>query len=385
MGYCTTPTPTSKEQGEMRSASSAFQSLRGSSSLSRQASSGAKHLLEKSRPSSPPLLMLEGDEYDISDEGIARTFYRIDCRHSPTSKSYPTALSVEEVYDIPSARKRFVLRGDSKAAPIPPKVGTETTVNIGTPHQIVDFQEIAEGLSKGAGTGSLTWESSLAMAMFFSSRPHLLRGNVVELGSGTGAGGILMSSLASPTLNRARDVQSVTLTDYNSQVLEQCRENIARATALPSFMNVSRLDWYDFLHSTKDSMDFLHKYDTVVVCDCAYLYADVEALYKATMCLLRKDMDSRIHIFGPYNRGAIEKLLEMLKQEDNQTSVSTEFIDMERYRLHSPRGWDDGSLAQTECSVASKSGASFVHITCSLCFEDPDETVTAQTDMSEID
>jgi predicted nicotinamide N-methyase len=379
----------------MRSAFTVLQPLRGSapkglarcSSSARVISTAGEADTIQTTPSSPPPLLLEGDEYILSDEGIARTFYCMEYPHSSQSTSSHKALSVEEVYDLPAARKRFVLRGpndDSKKSSKKPRIDREATVNLGIPYQIVDFQEIGQGISRGAGTGSYTWESSLAMSMFFSARPQLLRGKIVELGSGTGAGGILMSSLATPSLNRATDIESVTLTDYNTQVLEQCRENIAKATATSSFMKVSRLDWYDFLHKSNESHDLFHKYDTVVICDCAYQYPDIEALHQAMITLLRKDKDSRIHIFGPYNRGAILELIGLLRQDDSQVNVSTELIDMKRFRLEPPARWDDSSLGKTECPFAAKYVAKFLHITCSFRLVDT-KIQTTNGSMSEID
>lgn len=342
--------------------------------------------VSKTLSSSPPPLLLEGDGYFFSDEGIARTFYRLKRPDFRQSASTCTALSVEEVYDLRAARKTFILRAElEKHSSKPQIIGRGTTINIGPPCSIIDFQEIGQGIAKGAGTGAFTWESSLAMFMFFSSSPHLLRGKVVELGSGTGAGGILMSSLAAPSLNLAQDVESVTLTDYNTQVLEQCRENIAKATAVSSFMKALHLDWYDFLHPAKDSNDLLHKFDTVVACDCAYLYPDIQALYQAMLSVLKKDEDSRIHLFGPYNRGAIAKLMELLHLEVSQAIVSTDMVDMERFRLKPPTGMGDLSIGKTECCVASKSGAKFLHSTISLRPVGCTEIQRADAGISKID
>ena len=56
---------------------------------------------------------------------------------------------------------------------------------------ILHFQEIDEGVLGSAGTGVTTWEISIAMALFFSFNPTLMAGNMLELGSGIGLGGIL--------------------------------------------------------------------------------------------------------------------------------------------------------------------------------------------------
>ena len=110
----------------------------------------------------PPqqLLLLEGDEYSISKEGIARTFFSL----SHNSHQPNTSLSVEELYDLHTARKKFILRGINER----PRNKNDGKVHIGYPlMQISDFQEINNGISKGAGTGAWTWESTFAMVSFF--------------------------------------------------------------------------------------------------------------------------------------------------------------------------------------------------------------------------
>lgn len=346
------------------------------------ASCGKKVLLTPPPPPSAAPLLLEGDEYITSNEGIARTFYQV-VENPLQSASVHPSLSVEEFFDIQSARKKFVLRetnSQQKASrQMQSREEREGIVNLGEPIQFFDFQEINEGISSGAGTGSCTWESSLAMSMFFSSRPEMLNGNVIELGSGTGAGGILISSLTKP--------RSVTLTDCNSKILEQCKENIAK-TGKKSLrnLNVSKLDWYDFVHHTKESQNYLHKYDTVIACDCAYLYPDIVALSTAMIGLLRKSSQSRIHIFSPYNRGAVLDLLSLLRKDKQTLNVETEWIDMKRFRLEPPSQWSTSifSAPSAECPFAATSDARFVHITCSFK-QKKHKNETPVISMSEID
>eukprot|EP00957_Ditylum_brightwellii_P149165 11359610-Ditylum_brightwellii.AAC.1 len=88
----------------------------------------------------------------------------------------------------------------------------------------MQYQEIQGGVVGSAGTGSMTWESSIAMALFFSENPDLLRGHVIELGSGVGLGGILTQvacqfaakkNATSSHNGKRSPLSSITLTDYN--------------------------------------------------------------------------------------------------------------------------------------------------------------------------
>jgi 16S rRNA G966 N2-methylase RsmD len=320
-------------------------------------------------------MLLEGDQYVCSNEGIARTFYQVE----NTSQLASSSLSVEEIFDIQAARKKFVLR-ESSGEMQSRRKKRKPTVHMGDPIQILDFQEINQGVSNGAGTGAITWESSLAMTLLFSARPELLKGDIIELGSGTGAGGILMSSLT-----KSSEVQSVTLTDCNAQVLEQCKENIKSCKAIPN-LKVVELDWYDVVRNTQKSRQHLHQYDTIIACDCAYLYPDVEALSQTMVRLLRKGSESRIHIFGPYNRGAIQELLRFLKREEYSLKVESEWIDINRFRMEPPPHWSTSifSTSDNECSFTTKSNARFLHITCSFA-QTKTEIQTSTLPMNDID
>jgi predicted nicotinamide N-methyase len=270
---------------------------------------------------------------------------------------------------------------------------TEGIVSLGDPIQSLDFQEIDEGVFGDAGTGATTWESSIAMSMFFSSNPELLYGDVVELGSGVGLGGIL--SALGPSLHHATELKSMTLTDYNVEVLEQCKQNVAEAYEGPLPLHVSRLDWYDFLRATEASKDHVQKYDTVIACDCAYLYPDIKALAQTMKSLLRISEKSKIHIFGPHNRVGMHELLKQLREE-HSLDLIVDGIDMRRYRLKPPTGWNhmkyssqSGSLSNSafmerECPFAAKYDAKFIHITCSIRNKHAEES-SKNASMSEID
>jgi hypothetical protein len=183
----------------------------------------------------------------------------------------------------------------------------------------------------------------------------------------------------------------MTLTDYNPQVLEQCRHNVADACGGSVPIDVAKLDWYDFQRGTESSKNHLHKYDTVIACDCAYLYPDIQALATTMKSLLRPDRKSRIHIFGPHNRGGMHELLGLLREEHSMNLI-VDGINMQRYRLKPPTSLNHRSyslqsnfvsssdIIENECPFAAKYDAKFLHLTCSLA-EEPSKAIP----ISEID
>jgi len=217
-----------------------------------------------------PILLLEGDNYRFSENGIARSLYQLvyastTSRDNNVSSSYSglttSSVAIEEIYDLGRARKAFVVREKVNERNKNDARNINTTqqqvihLDSSSKQMSVLLKEIADesidptGAEKGAGTGSRTWDSSIAMSMYFSSHPDLMVGNVIELGSGVGLGGILsflFRSLSPLTV----PFHSMTLTDYKHQVLNYCKENVTKfceSSPASSSIHVAKLDWYDFL------------------------------------------------------------------------------------------------------------------------------------------
>jgi len=337
-----------------------------------------------------PLLLLTGDPYHITCDGTARTLYRFkSCANVP--------LAVEECYRLKDAKKSFLLRQETNQWDHHDHDNTMTrknrcysssyrhqddggTLSLGTSLRRVHLQELDYGLHGNAGTGGTTWESSILMSMYFAAFPQYLLGDVVELGSGVGLGGMLCTmtpSLLGPrsgdhTISQTTEspMKSFTFTDYNPTVLEQCRENLKEldpSSSLTSYVYVSKLDWYDFLSANLERRLFdCQQYDTIIACDCAYRQEDILALAATIQSLLRNPQ-SQAHIFGPYNRTGMEELLTLLRNRLGM-SVTTERLEMERIRL-SPVYGDIDSIwngAVEDCPYISRFSSSFLHIMCSL-------------------
>ena len=347
-----------------------------------------------------PILLLEGDNYRFSANGIARSLYQLvserskKCGTDVASSclgSTTNLLAIEEIYDIGRARKGFVIRETTKRI-----TGVNASTNRERHVQFDDashpisllLQEIShEGEQNGAGTGSRTWESSIAMSAYFASHPELMFGNVIEIGSGVGLGGILSFLFRSLSSSTA-PFHSMTLSDFKLQVLDHCNDNVRSfLKSYPSFSSISvaELDWYDILKRRKGSSEHAEKYDTVIACDCAYDYTDIGALVGTLKGLLRKKKTSKAHIFGPTSRGGLHTLLSELRKEQCFI-VHVECIEMTRYRLDPPRtndslrSLDDFQKILLSSSLSlfdendnpefhSKFDSEFLHVTCSLCLD----------------
>ena len=336
-----------------------------------------------------PQLLLEGDEFHVSHDGIARSFYSLAAGSSSSTGGSP-ALALEEIYDLQRAKKTFVVRAQEPFdTPISGDDGDEgsRTVEVlskqaeglaplGRPIASIDIQEIEHGVFDSAGTGSTTWEASIAMALYFNSHPDQLLGDAVEVGCGIGLGGIL-NTVGSSMFERedsSSEFKSVTLTDGNPEVLQQCKQNIQSVlSSLPTAMNsfppiqVSELDWDDFVNPRTDGTSNHKTYHTVIACDCAYLHTEIEALSRTVKGLLREGVSAKIHVFGPYNRSALHAVIEYL-QEELDLDVCVEWIEMNRYRLKPGSRERKHDLGQSsasieECAYASKSIVKFLHVT----------------------
>ena len=292
-----------------------------------------------------PVLLLEGDNFEVSHDGVARTFYHLINHHHPNNNNNNNnnndnnalqQLGIEEYYDLKEAHKTFVLREGVGCASVDNDddtcsssrrnkhdesdvVDVDTDADrvlllgrqaqglapMGRALSHVEIQEIDEGVFGSAGTGATTWESSLVMGLFFADRPHLLRGSLLELGCGVGVGSIL-SHLGPLVKHYNLPLHSVTLTDGNDQCLEQCRQNIRQAwQTLSSFFSghqhppdiqVQKLDWNEDLHTS-----MLQQFDTIIACDVCYLYPHVIPLASTIRRLLSKN--GTCHLFGPCKCG----------------------------------------------------------------------------------
>lgn len=337
--------------------------------------SSALFSTQKTNGSSPPIVMpllLEGDGFEMSHEGIARTLYELRSSSHPTVHA-ASPVAIEEVYDLPKAHKTYIVRQqvrpsnnnnnrDASHHQQQQLLGSRAqgVASLGPELAKVRIQEIDRGVFNAAGTGGMTWESSIAMGLYFAANPVLLQGDVIELGSGVGLGGMLAQVGSELSTQRGvASLHSITLTDGNDEVLQQCRQNVQLA-GTDHKVHVTKLDWNDFVRCRPKHQ--CNMYDTVIASDCAYRYQDIPALGETMHGLLsERNKAAAIHFFGPHNRNALYDILKYL-DEQLDLDVKVEPIELQRYRLRPGHRRQD-RFDICDCLYSSRQTAFFLHLT----------------------
>ena len=304
-------------------------------------------------PTTPPLL-LTGDEHYISQDGKSHTVYKLEggIRECGKSGSSRGDVILKESYDIDKASKQISLIGPSSNQE---QTATDEKVDLFS----FDLQEINNGYKNGAGTGSMTWESSIAMSLYFTKHPEELRGDVIELGSGVGMGGIL--SKVAKELSQEGDDVSVTCTDVNDDVLEMLEKNVDQAAKSPGpfktdNVHIEKLDWFDYVGKYEFRKEEPKQFDTIIASDCAYLHSQINPLSETITKLLGKE--SKLHMFAPANRSVVYDLTDELR-ETKQMNVHVEDIEISKNRIKADKVTSFSDLESHEECRTSR----FIHIT----------------------
>jgi predicted nicotinamide N-methyase len=235
---------------------------------------------------------------------------------SPTDSSSVSPLAIEErnMYVVgPDGTldtmnlKTFLLRKESSDDPnsiqsILKKNGLKRTfLHIGPViHKINHIHEgdrSSEHPGGGkSGLGESIWDSSFVTALYCAAYPEFFHGQVLELGSGVGIGGILscISSAyaANNTTNRALDhhtgttemasvaldripnkLERLILTDINEPSLKMCQDNVQSSSIPSSRVEVASLDWQSRLPSTWHG-----QFNFIIASDCCYYFPLVHPL-----------------------------------------------------------------------------------------------------------
>ena len=383
-------------------------------------------------PPPSPQLLLEGDEMYISSDGKSHTYYRLHhAHHHSASIEY----LLEEAYDIENARKEITLLQQPSFSNDDNCNDTEMTMSTPskrTPAQLhlskifsFPLQEINNGIQKGAGTGSTTWDSSIAMGLYFGMYPQelLVGKDVLELGSGVGLGGILARVVSkrckkNSSMSNGGEVDRVrfTLSEVNRDIINMLRYNTTVAAAANASsgllesdeLHIEQMDWFDFLvggtnvadhHSstTAATNTARKKYDTIIASDCIYLPSQIKPLSETIAKLLASDNpnNQKAHIFSPYNRGFIQDLIHELREGKNM-DVHVETIEMSKFRVKftesenvnmSRLNWLLGENETTykRQDVVSSCTAKFLHITASFKNDGVKESDSSDESMTSID
>jgi len=289
------------------------------------------------------LRMSDSSSVDLSGKLIAQRYiYRL----SPTKSSVTAPYTIEErqYYSVsedrtslePHGDKRFFLRADDNGndddRSSPPEgvkkssgqPRTYTRIGPSLYKMVHQVRERDDEDDEDSELGLTVWNSSFAMTLYCMANPHLVEGNVLELGSGVGIGAILscigagfaaartdsggsgsgsgsvdngggggfqsiedIGSSPSPSTKSnyapvPPEMKQLTLTDNSLPVLKRCVDNIKNAAFPPSRVDIHQLDW-----SSRVPTPMVGKFDCILACDCAYYFPLVAPLARTMAYSLR--------------------------------------------------------------------------------------------------
>ncbi len=162
-----------------------------------------------------------------------------------------------------------------------------------------------------ASYGWQTWGAGILLAHLLVNGIIPVNGkSVVELGSGTGLVGCLLSNL---------NCSKVVLTDYVDTIIDNLQFNLNANSCKHPNLQISRLDWHDFL----DHSDFV--YDVVLAADVLYERNQAVTLPATVKKLLHSS--SNAYIIIP-DRSGFEEIQELFEENalENQLLLTCQRI-----------------------------------------------------------
>lgn len=178
------------------------------------------------------------------------------------------------------------------------------------------------------GLGHKIWEAAIALAIWLSQRPSLIRGKrVLELGSGVGVSGLAASLVV-------HGETTLTLSDLDQETVDsgiwlEGSEPAATKTGQGLLTNLSNvasqngvvcdtmaLDWHACL-APSFAPSGLH--DLVLACECIYASSDAPAL--AAALYLHLDVGGTAIVLSRTGRAGAEPLLAVLQARFGQSNV----------------------------------------------------------------
>ena len=285
----------------------------------------------------------------------------------------------------PVGHKTFILRGgpddEETDDASPPGDASKPQRRVGKILYKESFHEITESESGAdsyaANARGTIDDVGIASALYFAARPQLIRGNVLELSSGVGFGGIMSCVAAGAAMPKpsyeinplddnneegentsgegsdaADDIlprkdktplppnlEKLTLSDSNEEILNECSKN-ARICGIPSDkIGLGLLDW-----NMPVKKEMKNQFDCILGNDIAYQFPDVKGISRlAAYCLRanpyvgetieRDNLDGGqfVHV-GPHSRDTISDLRKKLRS-GYRMEVDVGYLELERFDL----------------------------------------------------
>jgi len=279
----------------------------------------------------------------------------------------------------PAGHKTFILRDgpdDDDASPLgntaKPQKRVGKILYKESFHEITESESGAESYAANA-RGTID-DGGIASALYFAARPNLVRGNVLELSSGVGFGGIMSCIAAGVAMPKpsyeinplgddddensngegsgdddilpSKDetplplyLEKLTLSDSNEEILNECSKN-TRICGIPSNkIGLGLLDW-----NMPVKKEMKNQFDLILGNDIAYQFPDVKGISRLTAYCLKAnpylgemiERDSLsggqfVHI-GPHTRDTISDLRKKLRN-GYRMEVDVGYLELERFDL----------------------------------------------------
>lgn len=281
----------------------------------------------------------------------------------------------------PIGHKTFILRDgpDDDDDALPPVDASEPQKRVGkilykeSFHEITESESGAESYAANA-RGTID-DVGIASALYFAAQPQLVRGNVLELSSGVGFGGIMSCVAAGAAMPKpsyeinplddddegstdgegsggdddilpSKDktplplyLEKLTLSDSNEEILNECSKN-TRICGIPSDkIGLGLLDW-----NMPVKKEMKNQFDLILGNDIAYQFPDVKGISRlAAYCLkanpyvgeaIERDHLSGgqfVHV-GPHTRDTISDLRKKLRS-GYRMEVDVGYLELERFDL----------------------------------------------------
>jgi len=165
-----------------------------------------------------------------------------------------------------------------------------------------DLQEINHVVQNSSSTGSMSWDASIVMGLYFALYPVELCGNTLHILSSNAAAATTLAITSDDDGSgddddeRNKERRAVTLTDVSDDVLNMLQQNI-KAAAKPSTtgdddrilkntdVSIQKLDWFGFSNDSENNQNNASSnnngnnnissnntsstYNTIIASDCA--------------------------------------------------------------------------------------------------------------------
>jgi len=324
-------------------------------------------------------LQISSLEGDLCGKVLAKRFiYRLAPTKSTVSAPY--AIEERQYFSIgtdnnlkPLGDKCFFIRADVKSeSQSSPKSMKENAPNRSYMHIGSSLYQFKNAVKE---KDSEDLDSCFVMALYCMANPNLTVGNVLEVGSGVGIGGILscigagvasatseasenssageggyhqsIEDIATESIDDEVDASSpsklnapisprltrLSLTDSSAQLLEKCDENV-RKSSFPA----SKVDIYELDLKARAPGKLMAKFDCILGCDCAYYFPLVTPLARIVANSLRPSPYDRvdntqkvigqfIHI-SPEHEESIKHLLTKLSEGYKMNTKTENWSDL---------------------------------------------------------